>query len=74
MRSFISLKENHEKIMQDAESSLESFAMGYDSIASAKSHTDPIQKKIQAVNFLPGYSNKDNEEEIGAKLSENIVN
>jgi hypothetical protein len=71
-KSVIFSKENQEKFKEEVEIMLESFSAGYDSIASVKSHTEPIQKKIQGINFLSGYSNRDNEEEIGSKLSENV--
>lgn len=71
-KSVISFKENQENLKEDIENLLKSFATAYGSIVDVKSHTEPIQKKINNFNFLSGYSSKDSEEEIGAKLSENI--
>jgi hypothetical protein len=70
--SVISSSEAREKLMENLENDIEKFAACYDSLNNAKSHTEPIQRKINQFNLLPGYSNKDSEDEVGSKLSENL--
>ena len=55
---------------EEMEIKIKDFAAGFgDKIEYVKSHTGPIQKKIEGASFIAGILSSDKEEEVGYKIS-----